>query len=309
MRVFTRVVETGSFTAAAQSLNSTTGAMSRAVSELEARLRTRLMNRSTRRLALTSAGENYLRRCRQILADVDRAEEEASCAHERPAGVLRMHSFASVGHHYVLPALTRYHAQYPEVSIELSLSQRMPDLFDGTSDMAVVTASSLPDSELVSHLLGSTFSILCASPDYVRRHGAPARPQELAAHACLTLRTPAFPTREWVLEGPDGVEQIHVSGPVQTNTAESLALAIRDGVGIGMLPLYAAIDALSDGTLVRVLPEHILQKMNVYALYPSRRYIDAKVRTWVELLRAQVPAMIERDVDTLNAIGRASQAA
>ncbi|MDR9224493.1 HTH-type transcriptional regulator DmlR [Burkholderia multivorans] len=309
MRVFTRVVETGSFTAAAQSLNSTTGAMSRAVSELEARLRTRLMNRSTRRLALTSAGENYLRRCRQILADVDRAEEEASCAHERPAGVLRMHSFASVGHHYVLPALTRYHAQYPEVSIELSLSQRMPDLFDGTSDMAVVTASSLPDSELVSHLLGSTFSILCASPDYVRRHGAPARPQELAAHACLTLRTPAFPTHEWVLEGPDGVEQIHVSGPVQTNTAESLALAISDGVGIGMLPLYAAIDALSDGTLVRVLPEHILQKMNVYALYPSRRYIDAKVRTWVELLRAQVPAMIERDVDTLNAIGRASQAA
>lgn len=309
MRVFTRVVETGSFTAAAQSLNSTTGAMSRAVSELEARLRTRLMNRSTRRLALTSAGENYLRRCRQILADVDRAEEEASCAHERPAGVLRMHSFASVGHHYVLPTLTRYHAQYPEVSIELSLSQRMPDLFDGTSDMAVVTASSLPDSELVSHLLGSTFSILCASPDYVRRHGAPTRPQELAAHACLTLRTPAFPTHEWVLEGPDGVEQIHVSGPVQTNTAESLALAIRDGIGIGMLPLYAAIDALSDGTLVRVLPEHILQKMNVYALYPSRRYIDAKVRTWVELLRAQVPAMIERDVDTLNAIGRASQAA
>lgn len=309
MRVFTRVVETGSFTAAAQSLNSTTGAMSRAVSELEARLRTRLMNRSTRRLALTSAGENYLRRCRQILADVDRAEEEASCAHERPAGVLRMHSFASVGHHYVLPTLTRYHAQYPEVSIELSLSQRMPDLFDGTSDMAVVTASSLPDSELVSHLLGSTFSILCASPDYVRRHGAPARPQELAAHACLTLRTPAFPTHEWVLEGPDGIEQIHVSGPVQTNTAESLALAIRDGIGIGMLPLYAAIDALSDGTLVRVLPEHILQKMNVYALYPSRRYIDAKVRTWVELLRAQVPAMIERDVDTLNAIGRASQAA
>ncbi|WP_258399195.1 substrate binding domain-containing protein, partial [Burkholderia multivorans] len=227
-------------------------------------------------------------------ADVDRAEEEASCAHERPAGVLRMHSFASVGHHYVLPALTRYHAQYPEVSIELSLSQRMPDLFDGTSDMAVVTASSLPDSELVSHLLGSTFSILCASPDYVRRHGAPARPQELAAHACLTLRTPAFPTHEWVLEGPDGVEQIHVSGPVQTNTAESLALAIRDGIGIGMLPLYAAIDALSDGTLVRVLPAHILQKMNVYALYPSRRYIDAKVRTWVELLRAQVPAMIER---------------
>ncbi|MCA7982393.1 LysR family transcriptional regulator [Burkholderia vietnamiensis] len=305
MRVFTRVVETGSFTAAAQSLNSTTGAMSRAVSELEARLRTRLMNRSTRRLALTSAGENYLRRCRQILADVDRAEEEASCAHERPAGVLRMHSFASVGHHYVMPTLTRYHAQYPDVSIELSLSQRMPDLFDGTSDMAVVTASSLPDSELVSHLLGSTFSILCASPEYVTRHGAPEHPTDLGAHACLTLCTPAFPTHEWVLEGADGVEQIHVAGPVQTNTAESLALAIRDG--LGMLPLYSAIDALQDGTLVRVLPSHILQKMNVYALYPSRRFVDAKVRTWVEMLRAQVPGMIAHDVEMLQAIARESE--
>ncbi len=307
MRVFARVVEAGSFTAAAQSMNSTTGAMSRAVSELEARLRTRLMNRSTRRLALTSAGENYLRRCRQILADVDKAEEEASCAHERPAGVLRMHSFASVGHHYVLPALTLYRQQYPDVSVELTLSQRMPDLFDGTSDMAVVTASSLQDSELVSHLLGSTFSILCASPDYLRAHSAPQRPQELIEHDCLTLQTPAFPTHEWLLEGADGVEQIHVSGPVQTNTAESLALAIRAGIGIGMLPLYAAIDALCDGTLVRVLPGHILQKMNIYALYPSRRFVDAKVRTWVEFLRTHVPGVVARDVAMLSAIDAQTQ--
>ncbi|OMW49997.1 LysR family transcriptional regulator [Burkholderia pseudomallei] len=302
MRVFARVVEAGSFTAAAQSLNSTTGAMSRAVSELEVRLRTRLMNRSTRRLALTPAGERYLLRCRQILADVDQAEEEASCAHERPAGVLRMHSFASIGQHYVLPALTAYRSQHPDVSIELTLSQRMPDLFDGSSDMAVVTASSLPDSELVSHLLGSTFSILCATPAYLRAHGAPRTPRDLARHACLTLRTPAFPTNEWLLEGPNGAEEIKVDGPVQTNTAESLAVAIRAGIGIGMLPLYAAIEDLRCGNLVRVLPAHRLQKMNVYALYPSRRFIDAKVRTWVEALRFHMPKMIARDEAMLSAI-------
>lgn len=96
---------------------------------------------------------------------------------------------------------------------------------------------------------------------------------------------------------------------MQTNTAESLALAIRDGIGIGMLPLYSAIDALRDGTLVRVLPRHILQKMNVYALYPSRRFVDAKVRTWVETLRAQVPEMIARDVEMFDTIDRAQQAA
>ncbi|NIF87677.1 LysR family transcriptional regulator [Burkholderia sp. Cy-637] len=310
MRVFARVVEAGSFTAAALSLNSTTGAMSRAVSELEARLRTRLMNRSTRRLSLTPAGESYLLRCRQILADVDSAEEEASCAHQRPSGLLRLHSYASIGQHYVLPALNAYRGQRPEVSVELTLSQRVPDLFDGSSDMAVVTASSLPDSELVSHRLGETFSILCASPAYLRSRGAPATPAELAAHDCLTLQTPAFPTHDWLLETREGqVEQIRVSGPVQTNTAESLAVAIGEGVGIGMLPLYAAIGLLRDGSLMRVLPAHTLQRMSIYALYPSRRFVDAKVRTWVEFLRADLPDRIARDEAMLASLDARMRAA
>lgn len=303
MRVFVRVVEAGSFTAAAQSLNSTTGAMSRAVSELEAHLRTRLMNRSTRRLALTTAGERYLKRCQQILADVDTAEEEASCAHERPTGALRMHSFASIGQHYVLPAISRYRTQYPEVRVELTLSQRMPDLFEGSSDVSVVTASSLPNSDLVSLLLGSTFNILCASPAYLRTHGAPQQPRDLAHHECLILQTPAFPANDWLLEGPSGSELMQVSGPVQVNIAESLVVAIREGMGIGMLPLYAAIDGLRDGSLVRVLPQHTLQRMNIYALYPSRKFIDAKTRTWVEFLRAHMPKVIARDEALLAEVG------
>jgi DNA-binding transcriptional LysR family regulator len=304
MRVFVRVVEAGSFTAAAQSLNSTTGAMSRAVSELEAHLRTRLMNRSTRRLALTTAGERYLTRCRQILADVDTAEEEASCAHERPTGALRMHSYASIGQHYVLPAISRYRALYPEVTVELTLSQRMPDLFEGSSDVSVVTASSLPNSDLVSLLLGSTYNILCASPAYLRSHGAPKQPRDLTHHECLILQTPAFPANDWLLEGPNGSEMMEVSGSVQVNIAESLVVAIREGMGIGMLPLYAAIDGLRDGSMVRVLPEHTLQKMNIYALYPSRKFIDAKTRTWVEFLRTHMPKIVARDEALLAEMGQ-----
>jgi DNA-binding transcriptional LysR family regulator len=304
MRVFVRVVEAGSFTAAAQSLNSTTGAMSRAVSELEAHLRTRLMNRSTRRLALTTAGERYLQRCTQILADIDNAEEEASCAHERPVGALRMHSFASIGQHYVLPAISRYRALYPEVTVELTLSQRMPDLFEGSSDVAVIGASSLPDSDLVSLLLGTTFSILCASPAYVRAHGAPQLPSDLTHHECLILQTPAFPSHDWTLDGPEGSETMGVTGPVQVNIAESLIVAIREGMGIGILPLYAAINGLRDGSLVRVLPTHTLQKMNVYALYPSRKFVDAKTRTWVEFLRTHLPDVIARDVALLDDVGK-----
>lgn len=305
MRVFVRVVEAGSFTGAAQSLNSTTGAMSRAVSELEAHLRTRLLNRSTRRLALTTAGERYLKRCQQILADVGTAEEEASCAHERPTGALRMHSFASIGQHYVLPAISRYRALYPEVTVELTMSQRMPDLFEGSADVAVILASTLPNSDLVSLPLGTTFSILCASPAYVRTHGAPQKPAELAHHECLILHTPAFPPHDWVLDGPNGCETMEVNGPVHVNIAESLVVAIREGMGIGMLPLYSAISGLRDGTLVRVLPEYTAQKMNIYALYPSRKFIDAKTRTWVEFLRTQMPKVISRDEALLAEVDKA----
>lgn len=298
MRMFVRVVEAGSFTAAGQSFNSATGAVSRAVSELEAHLRTRLLNRSTRRLALTPAGERYLQRCRQILAEIDNAEEEASGAREHPAGTLRIFSYASIGQHYVLPAISRYRAQYPEVMVELTLSQSTPDLFGGGSDVAVVAAPSLSDSEMVSHLLGSTFNILCASADYVHSRGAPQRPGDLAQHECLTLNTPAFPAHPkhaWLLEGPEGSELIQVNGPLQVNIPESLVVAIREGMGIGVLPLYAAVEGLRNGTLVRVLPQHTLQNMNVYALYPSRKFIDAKTRTWVEFLRAHLPEVIASD--------------
>ncbi|QNB13266.1 LysR family transcriptional regulator [Paraburkholderia tropica] len=304
MRVFTRVVEAGSFTAAAQSLDSTTGAMSRAVSELEAHLRTRLLNRTTRRLALTTAGERYLQRCKQILADVEGAEEEASCAHERPAGVLRMHSFASIGQHYVLPAISQYRALHPDVTVELTLSQRMPDLYGGSSDVSLVIASSLPNSDLVSHRLGASCSILCASPEYIQAHGAPRTPADLARHDCLILKTPTAPANEWTLEGPEGVVSMHVDGPVQVNIAESLAVAIREGMGIGMLPVYAAIDGLRSGALVRVLPQHILQRVNVYALYPSRKFVDAKTRTWVEFLRNYLGEVIARDMAALEALAR-----
>ena len=304
MRVFARVVESGSFTAAAISMNSSTGAMSRAVSELEEHLRTRLMTRSTRKLSLTTAGERYLKRCLQILADIDGAEEEASCAHEHPSGTLRMFSFASIGQHYVLPAIAQYRRQYPDVSVDLTLSQRMPDLFEGTSDVAIISAASLPDSEMVSQPLGATFSILCASPEYVRLQGMPERPADLAQHQCLTLHTPAFPANEWTLDGPDGVQTMNISGPVQVNIAESLAVAIREGLGIGMLPLYAAVEGLCNGSLVRVLDQHILQKTNIYALYASRRFVDAKTRTWIDFLRTYLPAMIERDEAVLADVAR-----
>ena len=182
--------------------------------------------------------------------------------------------------------------------VELTLSQSTPDLFGGGSDVAVVAAPSLSDSEMVSHLLGSTCNILCASADYVHSRGTPQQPSDLAQHECLTLNTPAFPAQPkhaWLLEGPDGSELIQVSGPLQVNIPDSLVVAIREGMGIGILPLYAAVEGLRNGTLVRVLPGHTLQNLNIYALYPSRKFIDAKTRTWVDFLRTHLPEVIACD--------------
>ncbi len=134
--------------------------------------------------------------------------------------------------------------------------------------------------------------------------GVPERPADLAKHQCLTLHTPAFPANEWTLEGPDGVQPMNISGPVQVNIAESLVVAIREGLGIGMLPLYSAVDGLRNGSLVRILDQYVLQRTNIYALYASRRFVDAKTRTWVDFLRTYVPAMIERDESVLADVAR-----
>ena len=305
MRVFVRVVEAGSFTGAAQQLNTTTAYASRAVSDLEAHLRTRLLNRTTRRIALTEAGERYLQRCEQILAYVDEAEAEAGHAQAQPAGKLKIHAMTSFGQHYVVPAVGAYQQLYPDVSVELTLAQRMPDLLDEGYDVALVLATDLPDSGFVSQRIASAFSIACAAPAYLERRGVPKTPADLADHTCLQLVTPVFPTAQWHFSGPDGEQTINL-GPAtfQVNVAEAMAVSVREGMGIGLLPIYSAIGGLRSGELVWILPEYKSQEMNVYAMYPSRQYLDAKIRTWVELLRERLPVTLASDQTELRKFAR-----
>ena len=305
MRVFARVVEAGSFTGAAQHLNTTTAYCSRAVSDLEAHLRTRLLNRTTRRIALTEAGERYLQRCEQILAYVEQAEAEAGDAHARPSGRLKVHAMSSFGLHYVVPAVGRYQQRYPDVQIELTLAQRIPDLLDEGYDVSLTLATDLPDSGLVSQRLGSAFSIVCASPEYLERHGVPQVPSDLARHTCLQMVTPIFPLNEWIFDGPNGTESVTFSTPTfQVNVAEAMALAVREGMGVGLIPIYSAISGLRSGELVWVLPEYSSQEMNVYALYASRQYLDAKIRTWVEFMRDELPSTLATDQAELRRFAR-----
>jgi DNA-binding transcriptional LysR family regulator len=296
MRAFVKVVEAGSFTAAAQRMNTTTAYASRAVSDLEAHLRARLLNRTTRRIALTEAGERYLQRCEEILAYVDQAEAEAENAQALPSGKLKVHAMPSLGQHYLVPAIAGYQARYPTVSVSLALSQRLPDLLEEGFDVSITLSSALHDSGLVSQRLGSMYSILCASPGYAGAHGLPGSTAALAEHPALQLVTPMFATGEWRLHGPRGEETIDVgAAKFQVNAAEALAVAIRAGMGIGPLPLSSAAPALRDGTLVRVLPGYRLHLLNLYALYASRQYLDAKIKTWIRFLREELPAALAAD--------------
>ncbi|SIT34917.1 putative transcriptional regulator LysR-type [Paraburkholderia piptadeniae] len=289
MRIFARVAEAGSFTVAAQSMDLTAGVVSRAVSELEDRIRTRLLHRSTRSLALTDAGERYLKRVVGILAEVDSAEDEASGANNRPEGALKVFSCIGLAGHMVLPAILKYREANPDVTVELTASQNVPDLFDGHSDVAIVAAQTLPDSGLVSRLLGTSFSVLCAAPAYLGEHGLPRCPEDLSGHNCLALHSALYPGHEWTLEGAGRKVVFPVRSAIQTNTAETLAVAIKSGAGIGALPLYAAIDDIRAGKIIRVLPEYTVQSINIYALYASRKFTDAKIKTWVEFLRTELP--------------------
>lgn len=293
MRVFVRVVDAGSFTAAARQSQTSTAQVSRLVSELESQLQARLLHRTTRRLALTEAGEGFLAQCRQILDQLDYACAQASSAHLTPRGNLRVHALTGLGIQLLATLAGRYGEQYPEVNMELVLSQRQPDLLENNLDVLITLSQGLPDSDLIAQPLGTVFPVVCAAPLYLKRHGIPESPADLQAHRCLHLVDPAFMDTWHFLDdkAPNAVNE-HVIIPRETftvNVAEAMSSAAEAGMGICLLPDYVAATALRRGSLVRLLPHFRLQQKTLYALYPSRRFLDAKVRTWVEFLRQHLP--------------------
>lgn len=295
MRVFLHVVEEGSFTAAAKRMKMTTSRASRAVSDLEARVHTRLLERTTRRIVLTQAGKRYVQRCEWIIEYVDDAEAEARDANGRLRGKLRVHAITSIGAHYVVPAVRQYQQRYPNVSIDLTLAERIPDLLEEDYDMSVVLGSHRHDSRLVSQLLGSANSIACASPAYLERYGIPTAPSDLANHVCLRTTTLTSSVEQWTFDGPRGVESISLPpASFQVNGVGAVAIAVAEGMGIAVLPVRTVADRIKSGAIVRVMPEYSSQPIYVYALYSSRKRLDAKIGFWVHALRNQLTeAMVE----------------
>ncbi|UVJ42224.1 LysR family transcriptional regulator [Pseudomonas sp. LS1212] len=289
LRVFVRVADAGSFTTAAQALDFSTAQVSRLVADLEQHVQARLLQRTTRRLSLTEAGERFLLRARQILDDMAEATEEARGAHLKPSGRLRLHCLTGLGV-LMTPLIARYCELYPDVVFELTLSQRNPDLLEEGHDVVISIAQELEDSQFVAQAVGRIFSMPCASPAYIARHGLPTRPEHLDQHCCLRMLDPLY-SDEWVFQDEQGGHSVVPRKTFQSNVAEAMVNASEAGMGISLLPFYTATRSLREGTLLRLLGDYRLRERNVYALYPSRRFLDAKVRTWVEFLKEELPKL------------------
>ncbi|GAA0403886.1 LysR family transcriptional regulator [Pseudomonas veronii subsp. inensis] len=293
MSVYIKVVEMGSFTAVANHLESTVGNVSRAVSALENMLDTRLIQRSTRRLSITDAGRRFYERCTKILADLEHAEAEASNAALNPRGTLRVHCVPGLARHLVTGAVLEYREEFPEVTVDLMLSQRMPNLLEDQLDVSILIARTLPDSAYVSQKIGISHCVLVASPEYLQRHAAPLTPEDLNDHQCLLLGTVDYVRDEWQLMSKTGDTTFTPKGPsFSVNDMDAMAVAVRAGAGIGLLAGFSAIEDLRSGRLVRVLPEFHTYERNVYAVYTSRQFIDAKITRFIDTLKNRVGAQL-----------------
>lgn len=280
--LFVRIVDAGSFAAGAEQLGLSRALASRAILDLETRLGTRLLNRTTRRLSLTEAGAAFYRRAQRITADVVEAEEEAAALHARPRGLLRVNAPMSFGVLHVAPAMAGYLERYPEVSVDLTLNDRVVDLLEDGTDLAI-RIGRLADSSLIARRLAPCRILLCAAPSYLAAHGTPAHPSDLIRHRCIAYAY-GGDRGEWVLTGPEGEVRIRIGARLQINNGDAIQAAIREGYGIARQPDFIAAPDLAAGRMVQILPEWRLPELGIHAVYPPARTLSAKVRSFVDFL-------------------------
>lgn len=282
MRVFAAVVDAGSFVGAADELDMSKAAVSRIVSELEARLGVRLLHRTTRRLSLTTEGEVFVDRCRELLVAVGEAEAEVSERSGQAVGVLKISAPVSFGVLRLAPLWGGFLAAHPQIQLDITLSDRVVDLVDEGFDLAVRIAR-LESSSLVSRRLSATRMVLCASPEYLRKHGTPRDPSALAGHTVLAYSLLAAGDT-WEFQGPDGAVAVKVRPRMHTNSGDTCRAVALDHKGIVLQPSFLVGEDLQAGRLVELLPDYRSHELGVYAVYPTRKHVLPKVRLLIDYL-------------------------
>lgn len=284
MASFVAVVDEGSFVRAAETAGLSKAAVSRHVNDLEHRLGVRLLHRTTRRLSLTVEGQVFHARCKELLAAVDEAESEISAHSSAPSGLLRVNAPLTFGVLHLAPLWGQFAALYPKVSLDVTLGDRVVDLIDEGYDLGVRIAAN-SNTLLVSRKLATTRMVLCASPEYLNKHGAPANPGELARHRAIAYTY--WSTRdEWEFTGPAGPVSVTVNAAIHANNGDTCRLAALDHQGIILQPTFLVGEDLRRGTLVELMPQFRAIELGIFAIYPTRKFLPLKVRRLVDFLAA-----------------------
>lgn len=283
LRSFVAVIESGSFVRAAEQLEASTAAISRRISALEHALGSQLINRTTRRIALTEAGNRFYADVLNVFQLLGEAEERVRVGREKITGLLRVAAPLSFGIQRVAPVLPAFMQRYPDLRIQMLLEDRYTDLQAEGIDVAI-RIGSLRDSSLVATRICPIARVFCAAPDYLAKRGKPKSPDDLKRHSCLHYSLLSV-REEWGIVFDESTEMTAIAGSLSANNAEVLKESAIQGMGIAMLPLFVVQDALADGRLHQVLPKHSPAPSTLYAVRLSRQFTPARVRVFIEFLQ------------------------
>ena len=282
MQTFSAVATVGSFVGAAEVLGISKAAASRNVSELEARLGVRLIQRTTRRLALTEIGEVFHARCQALLAHLDEAEGEATSRSGKASGLLKVNAPVSFGILHLAALWSEFATKNPQISLNITLADRVVDLVEEGVDLAI-RIGQLSSSTLVARKLATTRVVLCASPKYLKKNGTPRHPGELIDHTVLSYSYLATGD-QWLFHGLEGEVRVTTHPRIHTNNGDTCRVAALAHQGIILQPTFLIGHELASGQLVEIMPQFESVELGIYAVYPSRRFVAPKVRLLIDFL-------------------------
>lgn len=281
--VFVQVIERGSFAAAAEQNDLTPSGVSRLVTRLEDRLGVRLLERTTRRLRLTPEGETLLARGREVLATLEALEVEVSSTRGRPRGLIRVSTGTAFAQHRLAPALPEFRARYPQIDIDLSVSDRRVDVIGDQIDVAIRTGP-LADSSLIARRVGTSKRVIAAAPSYLERYGTPRHPRDLEQHMCLRMSGHSY-LAEWPMRIDGEIVPWTVRGGISCDSAQTLHEMAMAGLGIVRVAGFIMTEALTDGRLVSLLSDyHVPEDVPFWALIPPGRQDMPRVRAFVDFV-------------------------
>jgi DNA-binding transcriptional LysR family regulator len=295
LRVFVRVSELGSITSGGRDLRLTPAVASKRIKELEARLGVRLFNRTTRKLTQTEIGRDFYDHARRVITALEDAEAVVSGLSGRPRGTIRLTAPLGLGRRVIAPLVARFAQDYPEINLNLRLSDRRVDIVEDQIDMAFVLGD-VPESSLKLRKIADAPRVLAASPAYLARRGVPQTPDDLKSHDCLLLRFPRSPEYSWTLQGPDGPMRLDLRGQMDCDDASVLTDWALGGAGIVNRPRLELAEHLASGSLVELLPQTPPAPAVFACLYPHRRQQDPKIRLFADFMVQECKRALGRQV-------------